>query len=68
MVSLSDPKTHEEVICAHCEHIQWEPKSTDKYAWVCRNCQHVTENGEKHLLTGIAEINEGVCGWGWRKM
>lgn len=46
------------VICAACEHMQYEqPHPLDKggkFAWRCRSCGKINENDKIHLLQNTA--------------
>lgn len=50
---IPDKDKYDEVICPKCENIQWEPKITEKFAWECRRCNAVIEDGKEHLLSKV---------------
>jgi hypothetical protein len=49
---------NEVVICPNCDHIQEETgaaRAGDKFAWACRRCGSIVENGKPFLLDTVLD-------------
>jgi hypothetical protein len=61
------------VICPVCDHIKEEfvTRPGDKFAWKCRNCNSIIENGKLFLLETLLENDSyyracpSWCGFGY---